>query len=47
VLEDLIIGKDVRKHANAVFSHKPVQNTNRSYEYTCPPLKSGKHQIDS
>ena len=42
VLEDLIIGKDVRKHANAVFSHKPVQNKIRSDEYNLPTPKIWK-----
>jgi len=39
VLEDLIIGKEVKKHANALFSHTHVQNIIRSDENTCPPLK--------
>jgi len=46
MLEDLIIGKDVKKHANVLFPHTCMQNTSRSHE-TLPTPKSGKHQINS
>jgi len=45
VLEDLIIGKDVKKTCKCAFFRMHLLI--RSDENTCPTLKSGKHQIDS
>jgi len=37
MLEDLIIGKDVKKHANVLFPHTCMQNTIRSHETHAHP----------
>jgi len=52
-VRDLIIDKDVKNMrmfffaCECAFSHTGVQNMITSDENNCPPLKSGKHQIES
>jgi len=45
VLEDHIIGKDVKNMHMCFFSHTVVQNTISSDEKTCPCQEPWKHQI--